>query len=798
MLSKNDRNEGDALVPLAHVRENENGLWEKQTLIGHLEAVSRLAADFAGAFASEDWGRITGRLHDLGKASPAWQKHLKDDSGYEPELAQKLDGDGGSVPQHSIAGAVAAVCDFRSREDPMDVPAACAWALAYAIAGHHAGLADWDGDGRSALVSRFQEAYETKVVGGIGQCLGEGDSQINFNPLMLHCQPPLPKSFLGLTTENYLNESENFHLWVRMLFSCLIDADFLDTESFMTPERAQDRGGYATLAELEKAFGLFMKKLSASAADTPVNRCRQNVLNDCLAAAEQEPGFFSLTVPTGGGKTFASFAFALKHALRWGKKRVIIAIPYTSIIEQTAADLKKALGSELAESVLEHHSNLDPQEETRRLALASENWESPVVVTTNVQLFESLLGSKTSRCRKLHHVAGSVIVLDEAQMLPLPHLRPVLSVLKSLVRHFGVTVLLCTATQPALSGRFAEGRNAFDGLPEPREIVGDVPKLFSVLKRVERVSRYDLAKPVGWPDLARDLAAEPRALAVVNRRRDCRALYDELDKLAPENLFHLSACMCAEHRSDKIALIKSRLKGTKEPVRVISTQLIEAGVNLDFPAVYRAACGLDSAVQAAGRCNREGLLAEPGHLYLFMPEKPSPRGLLLKGEETLKSMLMDDKNLDIFDRDVISRYFRRYYADVNSFDGAGFRERLLDGAPEFKFWFRTFDRKFRLIDEENQISVFVAYQNEETGADSQALIDRLLKSGPERALMRRLQRYSVNISLNDAGALLQKGVIAATPREGFYYQTLPELYSPKFGLNLDFAADNAANVFIGL
>lgn len=282
------------MIPLAHVRENEDGSWEKQTLAEHLEAVSRLAEDFAGAFASEDWGRIAGRLHDLGKALPAWQKHLKDDSGCEPELVQKLDGDGGSAPQHSVAGAVAAVCDFLGRKEPMDVPAACAWALAYAIAGHHAGLADWDGNGRSAL--------------------------------------------------------------------------------------------------------------------------------------------------------------------------------------------------------------------------ASENWENPVVVTTNVQLFESLLGSKTSRCRKLHNVAGSVIVLDKAQMLPLPHLQPVLSVLKSLVRHFGVTVLLCTATQPALSGRFAEGKNAFDGLPEPLEIVGDVPKLFSVLKRGERVSRYDLASPVGWPELARDLAAEPRTL----------------------------------------------------------------------------------------------------------------------------------------------------------------------------------------------------------------------------------------------------------------------------------------------
>ena len=274
------------MIPLAHVRKNEDGSWEKQTFAEHLEAVSRLAAEFASAFASEDWGRIAGRLHDLGKALPAWQKHLKDDSGCEPELVQKLDGDGGSAPQHSVAGAVAAVCDFLGRKEPMDVPAVCAWALAYAIAGHHAGLADWDGDGRSALISRFQEAYEAKAVEEIGQCLGEGDSRINFAPSMLHCQPPLPRSFLGLTTENYLNESENFHLWVRMLFSCLIDADFLDTESFMTPERTQDRGGYATLAEIEKAFALFMKKLSESAADMPVNRCRRNVLRDCLAAAK--------------------------------------------------------------------------------------------------------------------------------------------------------------------------------------------------------------------------------------------------------------------------------------------------------------------------------------------------------------------------------------------------------------------------------------------------------------------------------------------------------------------------------
>ena len=782
------------MIPLAHVKQNSDGSWAEQTVEAHLNAVGQLAYEFAKPFGAEKWARIAGVLHDLGKIDPSWQSYLMRSSGCTAGQKFVLDGDENQRPNHSESGAIVAFEGICSNVSSMKVASICGLALAYAIAGHHAGLADWRGDGDSALLERLKRAMERQKTRPLEKFIGEDDTRILFNKKMLHCPDDLPVSFLGLDDNNeYIKESEHFHLWVRMLFSCLVDADFLDTEAFMQPGNAKQRGGYAALNEIGKAFGSYMTDLQKNAPFKTVNKLRREVFDDCLSSAELEPGFFSLTVPTGGGKTFASFAFALKHALKWHKRRIIIAIPYTSIIEQTADALKTALGDELAESVLEHHTNLDPQKETQRTRLTSENWDAPVVVTTNVQLLESLLGSTPSRCRKLHNIAGSVIVLDEAQMLPLEHYRPALSVLKTLVKHFGVTIVLCTATQPALNRDFGEGENKFDGLPDAREIVRDVPRIFSALKRVERQDRYDLRVPIGWGKLAEDLVAEPRALAVVNTRRACRELYNELKKLRHENLFHLSAAMCPEHRSERIAQIKALLDPKNvSDILVVSTQLIEAGVDLDFPAVYRAMCGLDSAVQAAGRCNREGKMDTFGRLYLFTPENSSPPGLLRKGEETLRSMLLNDPKLDIFDRKAIRRYFENYYAIAGNFDKADFYTLLLKNALKFEFQFRTFDENFRVVDNADSIPVFVAYKR------GKELIEQLCSQNADRGLLRCLQRYTVTVGKKYAEKLLERGLIAQTSEEGFYYQTLPELYNDEYGIDLDFAEGSAAGVYFSV
>lgn len=775
------------MIPLAHARQNIDGIWEKQTLQTHLTKVAEKSAQFAQSFGAANWSKIAGLLHDIGKADPRWQAYFKRGSGYDPEASIELDGDRGKRPNHSDAGAAVSLEGVWGDQVPQ--MRKIFRGIAYIIAGHHTGLADWnssEGQGGSLIDRLGTQSGELKesLFKDIAQYVGNGERQITLDPSFLQraglpAQPPL-----GLTCLKNWNEiSENFHLWVRMLFSCLVDADSLDTEAFCTPKKSVERGVFASLAEMKAAFDSHMEKLASAASQSVVNRCRQQVLASCRIKAKESPGFFALTVPTGGGKTFASMAFALEHSLHWDKKRIVVAIPYTSIIEQTAVTLREAFG-QLEENVLEHHSNLDPAKETSRSLLVAENWESPVVVTTNVQLFESLLSSKRSQSRKIHNLADSVIILDEAQMMPLPHLRPLLSVLKGLVKHFGVTVLLCTATQPALSGCFGTGEEAFDGLPQPKQIIDNVPELFMSLRRVIRATNYDSMIPREWRDLAKDLIRQPRVLTVVNRRLDCRELYEELKKLNPQNLFHLSAFMCAQHRSDRIVEIKKLLRNSAADVRVVSTQLIEAGVDVDFPVVYRALCGLDSAVQAAGRCNREGRISDMGKLYLFSPVKPSPRGLLSKGESTLRSMLMEDPELDIFNDAVITQYFRRYYADVNSFDEAHFRERLLKGAPDFEFYFRSFDENFRLIDNKDQVALFVAYQNDRTQADGAALIEQLRRLGPERTLLRKLQRYSVTIRKETAAALSTKGAIMET-ENGFYYQAIPQLYDMNYGVNLE-------------
>jgi CRISPR-associated endonuclease/helicase Cas3 len=318
-------------------------------------------------------------------------------------------------------------------------------------------------------------------------------------------------------------------------------------------------------------------------------------------------------------------AFALEHAIQHGKRRIIVVIPYTSVIEQTAKQYREVFGDE---AVIEHHSNLDPDKETRRSQLASENWDAPIIVTTNVQFFESLFASRSSACRKLHNIVDSVIILDEAQMLPPGYLQPVVSVLRGLSSLFGASVVLCTATQPALVGRIESGQAKLRGFPEGsvRELMSDPADLSGTLRRVELKRHPKGDDPVSWEEIAGELRTIDRVLCIVNTRKDCRSLYE----LLPEGSVHLSALMCPEHRSQVVAKIKSVLR-TEGPLRVVSTQLVEAGVDIDFPVVYRALAGLDSIAQAAGRCNREGKLndtGQRGRVIVFRPPKDAPSGLL--------------------------------------------------------------------------------------------------------------------------------------------------------------------------
>ncbi len=735
-------------MALAHARQDaESGQWSEHSLVEHALGVSELAAGFASSFDCAEWGRACGLLHDLGKFNPAWQAYLKAASGYDP--GAHLETQPGK-PNHSSAGAIHAVGSMGPSGR----------ILAYIIAGHHAGLPDWMG-GQGGLEARLQDQGHLKwALGG--------------HPWAELGTPALPIERPPIT------QAEDAHLWIRMLFSCLVDADFLDTEAFMDPGRSAQRAPESLgLSALKDRLDQHVADLAARAEPTEVNRIRREVLASCRMGAALDPGLFSLTVPTGGGKTLASMAFALDHARLKNKRRIIVVIPYTSIIEQTAETLAGIFGPG---AVLEHHSNLDPEKETRQSRLATENWDAPIVVTTNVQFFESLFAARTSACRKLHNLVDSVVIFDEAQMLPSPFLKPILHVLGSLVRHYGVSAVLCTATQPALRGRIGTQKAVFDGLAGVRELMADPAGLAVGLRRTQlRLHAPDLA-PITWEALAEELSRFDQVLCIVSTRTACRALH----RLMPEGTIHLSALMCPQHRSEVIQDIKTRLKDGL-PIRVISTQLVEAGVDLDFPTVYRALAGLDSMAQAAGRCNREGRLGRLGEVVLFVPPQPSRSGLLRKGEDASKEMLRACPEVALsLDPGAFDRYFQLFYGKVSSFDEKGIHDLLVRYADRGQFQFREAAQAFHLIEDEDQQAIIVRYGPHRQRLDR--LVADLRHAGPNRDRMRSLQRFSVTLPGRMAKALLDQGDIEEI--QGLWVQAVDGLYDDRTGLSVDFVRFN--------
>jgi len=688
---------------IAHVRKLENGQWDTQFLEDHLCETAELAATFADEFISREWGYALGMIHDQAKATLEWQNYLGNKSGYNEEASSEAPG----RVEHSGPGAKLVEEMFGKMIGRF---------LSYCIAGHHAGLPDWLGS-QAALAFRLQNS-STK------------DIDERFKAALPNLCPKNPPW-------KFCNTGLDISLWIRMLFSCLIDADRLDTEKYMNPDQSKEREGYSTLAELQNRFNIYIADKTQKPQgfyDERVYFARQQVLADCRKAAEKRSGFFSLTVPTGGGKTLSSMAFALKHAEMHGKKRIIYVIPYTSIIEQNAQVFKEVFGDD---EIVEHHSNLDDDETTVRNRLASENWDAPVIVTTSVQFFESLFAAKPSRGRKLHNIVNSVVILDEAQLVPTDYLEPILETMRLLTEHYKVSFVFCTATQPVFEKQ-KEFPN-FPGLLESsiEEIIQDVSGLYKSLERVKVERPQDLSVSVEWKDLAGELAEYEQVLCVVSDRKSCR----ELHSLMPEGTYHLSALMCAQHRSDVIKEIKAKLeKG--ESVRVISTQLVEAGVDMDFPVVYRALAGLDSITQAAGRCNREGKLnvkGELGKVVLFKAPRKAPAGILRKASDITERMI--SKGIEnLIDRSVFPSYFSELYWKVNSLDTKDIMKLLKTDSSDLGIQFRTAAESFKIVNDANQRSIMVPY------GEGKKLIE-LLKNDKIQAgrILRKLQRYTINI-----------------------------------------------------
>ena len=572
---------------ISHLYQDDRGEWIIQTNEEHQKGVAELAAAFAGQFGYSSWGYSLGLLHDKGKERNAFQQYIRKANGL-PVTDNKIY----KEHNHAFVGGILA-----RKLMGMSVLNL----LTNQIISHHSGLHDYSDIETILQEKQLPEEIDRKsIVLDKVQLIKELS------------EAPLAKQKIDL---------KHFHHLSRMLFSCLVDADRLDTEHFMNVESWQKRGCASTLAELLPELEMYMKDLQEKASDTDVNRIRRQILQQCIKMSTGEKGFYSLTVPTGGGKTLSSLLWAMKHAVHNGMSRIIIAIPYTSIIVQTAAQLKRIFGEE---NVLEHHSSFNPDEiqdenlngKTRqeiialreKAKLATENWDYPIIVTTNVQLFESMFSNKPSVCRKLHNLANSVILLDEAQTLPTDFLQPIVDGMKAYQEMFGVSVLFTTASQPVLSG-LIEGSNprvSFKGIDRITEII---PKDFVLHDKLRRVRLEIDDAGSTYDEIAGRLVQFEKVLCIVNTRKDAKELYDRLPEEGVK--LHLSRMMCPEHICETINRIKELLRSNDVPViRLIATQLVEAGVDMDFPVVFRQEAGLDSVLQAAGRCNREGKLAQ--------------------------------------------------------------------------------------------------------------------------------------------------------------------------------------------
>jgi CRISPR-associated endonuclease/helicase Cas3 len=710
-----------------------------QPLEDHLRGVAHQAGAFADAFGCCNWGIVSGLLHDDGKGLSPYQRRIR--ALVRGENAQRAD--------HSTPGAKFAV-------ERIPKPPGAGKLLAYCVAGHHTGLPDGvSGDDESCLSRRLARSEPSP--GLLADELPEME--------------PVP--FAG-ATPNGRRLGFQAAFFTRMVFSCLVDADFLDTEAFIDPERHATRGRYPTLPELKEKLDAHLASLVARAPETPVNHQRRRILDECRAAAMEQPGLRSLSVPTGGGKTLSSLAFALDHAVRYDLCRVIYVIPYTSIIEQTAKIFRSIFDDD---AVLEHHSSLvadrddtdEDREERRRLAC--ENWDPPIVVTTNVQFFESFFSNRSSRTRRLHNVARSVIILDEAQMLPVPFLKPTLETIRELSETYRSTIVLCTATQPAL----LENESFRGGLPNVREMMSNPGELEQVFARVDAEVIGDIPDT----DLAYRLATEEQVLCIVNTRGHARKLVELLDTDC-EAVYHLSALMCPAHRRNVLEEIRVRLAGNK-PCRVVSTQLVEAGVDLDFPVVYRALAGIDSIVQAAGRCNREGRLPNRGRLYVFRPEGGLPAGYFRQNAQ-IAELVLRGRESEILQSATVRDFFRELYW-VKDESGGLDKERILDdfrsGSARGDFPFKTVAGKYRLIADE-QVTVIVP-----SDGYSLDLCSSLRHAKYPGTILRRLQPYTVSLRPRAVAVLVQAGYVEQI-REEQYVMTdfgMKEAYDDRLGLN---------------
>lgn len=688
-----------------------------------------MAEAFAETFDAGELARVAGLWHDIGKAHPSFQSYLFDAEG-DPDRRRR-------GPDHKAAGACLAAQNPNLH------------LLTFVIAGHHGGLPDKAGKLRAFLA---EHCGSTRIA----ETREYATALVNFTQPGDELRPPA-----------FIKTPEQLELFIRMLFSCVVDADHLDTQHHHAPESAEVRSSSQSIDTLWDTFERRYQAFSRQAPDTPVNRLRCEIYDHCVERSADAPGFFRLTVPTGGGKTRAGLAFALRHARQHTLRRVITAVPYTSITEQTA-DTFRSIFDDPA-TVMEHHSAFEPSPHDDQSSLdwrdlAAQNWDAPIIVTTTVQLLESLFANRTTRTRKLHNIAGSVILLDEIQSLPPGLLQPTLDMLQQLVEHYHVSVVLSTATQPAL-----EARDGFPGVSGIREIVPDPNRYFASLKRV--TFQRAPGSP-NWNDIAERMHASRQAMAILNTRKDARSLFEEL---ADPDALHLSTLMCGAHRRAVLAEVRRRI-ANDEPCRLVSTQLVEAGVDLDFPLVLRAVGPLDRIVQAAGRCNREGNLAS-GEVVIFDPAEGSMPLRDYRTATDITRALFEQGHDNLHDPDLYHSYFQHYYSSV-SLDS----KNVTSARRELDF--PEVAKRYRIIDEQTY-PVIVPWPDDGDHNPAETALRQLQQGyGAPRKAWRTLEQFTVALTEWQLSAAERMGIVIKV-RDELWRMTAMGQYDGRLGLSLD-------------
>lgn len=706
---------------IAHIRNETDN--EKQLLIVHLKNVAELSERFALCLNLTDYAKYIGMLHDIGK--------------YSDKFQQRINGEDKIKVDHSTCGAQEA---FKNK---LSMAAFC-------IAGHHGGIPD--------IGCRADNENDSTLTGRLKRNTEDYSAWVN----------EIDQSKIKSVIEPFTKDWVPYTFILRFLFSCLVDADYLDTENFMSNGAVSRDSG----DELSYLLNLLNKHIEKwQNPKGKLNILRTQMLNECIDVGQNNSDkLFTLTVPTGGGKTISSMAFALNYAVKHGKNRIIYVIPYTSIIEQNAEVFRKIFG---AKNVLENHSNVDFKEmddETKtQMMLAAENWDSPIVVTTAVQFFESMFSNKPSKCRKIHNIADSVVIFDEAQMLPLDYLLPCATAIRQLAESYNSAVVLCTATQP----NFESIINLTDKNIKMQltEICKSAENLSGDFKRVN----FKYVGKLEDDEIALELKQCHQVLCIVNKKAHAQKIYSMLGE-SDEN-FHLSTYMFPAHRQKVLETIRKRLDENK-PCRVISTSLIEAGVDIDFPTVYRAISGIDSILQAGGRCNRENKRnSSDCVVHIFNTDE------VLSYQQTNTDAAMEvikkygDK---IYLPEAIKMYFDNlyYYRDIDKTHKVFDKKGIINGLTKLEF--ESVAKKFKMIENDTKALYICTEENKKE-------IDDLRHGNYSKELFRNLQHYVVNLYERDFNKLDEVFCIEYIDNS-FYILSDDKYYSDKTGIT--FPDDN--------